>query len=158
MATGHDIAMGLRAAYLLMHRQTNAFLAAFGMTADQFVLLALLADEDGITQQELAERARSDPNTIRAMLVLIEKNGIVRRGKHPSDRRARRVTLTRKGRGAYAKVSAEIRPLQDALLRPFGTIGARKLLMSLDRISDGMMKWERQHQTGKTKQAMKGED
>ena len=61
MTTGHDLAMGLRAAYLLMHRQTNSFLAPFGMTADQFVLLSLLSDKDGITQQELTQRASSDP-------------------------------------------------------------------------------------------------
>ena len=76
MITGHDIAMGLRAAYLLMHRQTNSFLAPFGMTADRFVLLSLLADKDGVTQQELTERASSDPNTIRAMLVRMESNGV----------------------------------------------------------------------------------
>ena len=141
--------MRLRAAYLLMHRQTNAFLAPLGLTADQFVLLALLADEDGITQQELTERARSDPNTIRAMLVRMENNGIVKRGRHLTDGRARMVTLTRKGRRAYARLSAEIKPLQDALLRPFGAKGAKRLVASLDRISEAMMQWEREHQAGK---------
>ena len=77
MTSGHEIAMGLRAAYWSMHRQTNAHLAPQGATAEQFVVLALLAKEDGITQQELGRRATSDPNTIRAMLVLLEKRGLV---------------------------------------------------------------------------------
>ena len=154
MITGHDIAMGLRAAYLLMHRQTNAFLASFGMTADQFVLLALLADQDGITQQELTQRASSDPNTIRAMLVLMEHNGIVTRPQHPADGRARRVKLTRKGRRTYARVSAQIKPLQDALLSPFHAKDAKALVMFLNRISETMMQWERGHHTINAKQAI----
>jgi len=147
MTTGHDLAMGLRAAYLLMHRQTNSFLAPFGMTADQFVLLALLADKDGITQQELTQRASSDPNTVRAMLVRMENSGIVARQRHPADGRARRVTLTRKGRRAYAKLSAEIKPLQDVLLSPFQAKEAKRLVTFLGRISGAMMQCERGRQT-----------
>ena len=98
METGHDIAMGLRAAYLSMHRQTNSHLAPFGLTADQFVILALLTEKDGITQQHLTRLASSDPNTIRAMLVLLEKRALVKRRRHPTDGRALRITITRKGR------------------------------------------------------------
>jgi len=150
--------MGLRAAYLLMHRQTNTFLAPFGMTADQFVLLALLADQDGITQQELTRRATSDPNTARAMLLLMERNGIVARRQHPTDGRARRVTLTRKGRQTFAKLSTEIKPLQDVLLSGFQGKEVKTLVMFLARISEAMKQWERGYQTVKAKQVMKGEE
>ena len=80
--------MALRAAYWAMHRQTQARLARCGVTADQFVLLALLAEQDGITQQELVRRASSDANTVRAMLVLMESRGLVTRKGHPTDGRA----------------------------------------------------------------------
>jgi len=91
MAIGHDTAMGLRAAYWSMHRQTNAHLAQRGATADQFELLSLLTEQDGITQRELVRRASSDPNTIRAMLLLLEKRGVVARKRHPTDGRGRDV-------------------------------------------------------------------
>lgn len=42
MTTGHDMAIGLRAAYGAMHRQTDACLSKRAVTADQFVLPALL--------------------------------------------------------------------------------------------------------------------
>ncbi|RPI00517.1 MAG: MarR family transcriptional regulator, partial [Calditrichaeota bacterium] len=77
MSVEENIAMVLRAAYLSMHRQTNTFLSKSGVTADQFVCLVILDDEDGITQQELATRATSDPNTISAMLALLEKQNLV---------------------------------------------------------------------------------
>jgi len=53
MATGHEMAMGLRAAYWAMHRRTDACFTGHKITANQFVLPALLAEEDGITQQQI---------------------------------------------------------------------------------------------------------
>ena len=138
MTTGHDIAMGLRAAYWSMHRQTNAYLASHNATAEQFVLLSLLVERDGTTQQELCRRAASDPNTIRAMLVLLEKRGLVTRRPHPTDGRARCVTLTRKGRQAYEKWQAQIEPLQDKLRDLFLTAEATDLVEYLASISAAM--------------------
>src|SRR5205085_66588 len=54
MATGHEIAMALRAAYLAMHRRSDAQFARRGVTADQFVLLAALAGGGAVTQRDLA--------------------------------------------------------------------------------------------------------
>ena len=138
MASGHEMAMGLRAAYWSMHRQTNAHLAPLGATAEQFVVLALLAAEDGITQQELGRRATSDPNTIRAILVLLEKRGLVSRRRHPTDGRARCVTLTRKGKQAYEKWQAHIEPVQDRLLSVVPNDEADDLVGYLHDISEAM--------------------
>src|SRR3954466_12811534 len=87
--TGHEAARALRAAYLALHRQTNACFAADGVTADQFVLLSALAEADAVTQQDLVRRLSSDPNTVRAMLLLLESSGLVAREPHPADGRAR---------------------------------------------------------------------
>ncbi len=143
MATGHDIAMSLRAAYRSMHRQTNTHLARCGATADQFVLLSLLSEKDGMTQQELVRQASSDPNTIRAMLVLLEKRGVVARGRHPTDGRARRVTLTRKGRQTYDKLLTQIKRLQERLSALFGAEESEMLVVFLSRISKAMATLDR---------------
>jgi len=138
MTSGHDMAMGLRAAYWAMHRQTDACLARRGVTAHQFVLLALLAEQDGISQQELVRRASSDANTVRAMLVLLESRGLVVRGQHPTDGRARRVTLTRKGRQIYERLWAESEPLRQRLLDTFEPKEADALVEFLNRVSEAM--------------------
>jgi len=151
MKTGHDIAMALRAAYLSMHRQTNSHLAPFDMTADQFVLLALLTEEDGITQQQLAHRATSDPNTIRAMLVLLENRGLVKRRRHPTDGRALKITTTRKGRQAYAKLTAAIRPLQNRLSSPFKTKEINMMIKSLGKVSEAMAQQQNHNNQCKSK-------
>lgn len=138
MASGHDIAMGLRAAYWAMHRRTEAGLARRGVTADQFVLLALLAEQDGVTQQELVGRASSDANTVRAMLVLLESRGLVSRGKHPSDRRARSVMLTRQGRQTQENLWADSEAARQRLLAVFEPQEADVLIEFLNRISQAM--------------------
>jgi DNA-binding MarR family transcriptional regulator len=92
------LGMRLRGAYLTFHRMANAHFEPFGVTADQFVALTLLAETDGITQRELVDLAYSDPNTIGEMLTRLEKKRFIRRERHPRDGRARCVFLTNKGR------------------------------------------------------------
>ena len=68
------------------------------------MLLATLARGDALTQRELARRMPSDPSTVRAMLVLLEKQGLVRRDSHPSDSRARTAALTATGKRKFQQV------------------------------------------------------
>jgi DNA-binding MarR family transcriptional regulator len=105
MTTGSELPLALRAAYLALHRRSDARFAPHGVTADQFVLLATLArGGEALTQRELARRMSSDPSTVRAMLVLLERRGLVQRNTHPSDARARTVTLTAKGTRAFKRL------------------------------------------------------
>jgi DNA-binding MarR family transcriptional regulator len=122
MTTGHELPMALRAAYLALHRRSEARFAPHGVTADQFVLLATLArGGEALTQRELARRMSSDPSTVRAMLVLLERRGLVERDTHPSDARARTVALTAKGLQAYRrlwKAGEPVRARMRGALRP----------------------------------------
>src|SRR5262245_50626092 len=92
-----NIAIALRTAYLALHRRSETRFAKYGVTADQFVLLATLARGSALTQRELARNMSSDPSTVRAMLPLLERRGLVAREMHPTDARARTVALTALG-------------------------------------------------------------
>jgi DNA-binding MarR family transcriptional regulator len=137
-AAGREVARALRAAYLALHRETNACLAADGVTADQFVLLSALADADGVTQQELVRRTSSDPNTVRAMLVLLEGRGLVARERHPADGRARLVTLTADGRRLFRGLWAKSDPLRTRLRTGFRPDEMAALVTLLHRVADAM--------------------
>jgi DNA-binding MarR family transcriptional regulator len=104
MTDNGELPMALRAAYLAMHRQSDAQFAKYGITADQFVLMATLSRGDALTQRELARRMPSDPSTVRAMLVLLEKQGLVHRDAHPTDSRARTVALTTSGKRRFKQL------------------------------------------------------
>ena len=104
MTTSSELPMALRAAYMALHRRSEAQFAPYGVTADQFVLLATLARGHALTQRELARRMPSDPSTVRAMLVLLEKRGLIQRDTHPTDGRARTVSLTAAGRRKFREL------------------------------------------------------
>lgn len=135
MNPGHTLAMALRRAYRSLHRRTNQILQPTGYTADQFVLLSLLWQQDGVSQNDLVLRATSDPNTIRAVVVLLEKKGLVSRRPDPQDARIRRVYLTDEGRRVYDALTVEIRPHQDLLQAAFTPAERQQLLQLLAKVA-----------------------
>ncbi len=135
MTEGQALARALRAAYWAMHRRTNAILAKHGVTADQFVLLSRLADEDAITQQALARRASSDANTIRPMLLLLQKNGLVMRRRHTSDGRAHCVILTEKGRRSFREMMVATEACRKQMLSSIKHGSTKALLKNLTNIA-----------------------
>src|SRR6516225_6620069 len=138
MNNGGELPRLLRAAYFGMHRVSDVHFSRYGVTADQFVLLACLAEQDAITQQELARRASSDPSTIRAMLTLLEGRGLVARERHPDDSRARVVTLTAKGRRVFQRLWRTSEPIRIQLLAGFSADEAQALLDNLRRLIENM--------------------
>jgi DNA-binding MarR family transcriptional regulator len=77
----------------------RAALKPFGVTHVQFVLLAALTWlGEPVTQQALADYARTDPMMTSQVLRALEAGGLVDRPRHPADRRARIVSVTAAGR------------------------------------------------------------
>lgn len=113
------LGMLLRGAYLTFHRRMQSHFSRYGVTADQFVLLALLAEEHDVTQTQLTEHSYSDANTIAAILNRLEQKGLVERRRCKDDGRARRILLTGKGRRLESQlqrsVSKEHRRLETTL-------------------------------------------
>ena len=137
-AGGHALAMALRKAYLAMHRHADAALEPFGVTANQYVVLAVLDNQDGLSQRELVERASSDANTIRPILAALQKKAFVVRNAHPADRRAWSVKLTRAGRVAFAEMRQGSDAFRHQLMEPFKASEAQSFAIFLDRVARAM--------------------
>jgi DNA-binding MarR family transcriptional regulator len=92
---------------LLLWRVTNAWQAAqrgalrpFNLTHVQFVLLASLVwiqAEHPVTQRQLARYAQTDQMMTSQVLRSLEEKGLIERGAHPTDGRARSLTATPAG-------------------------------------------------------------
>jgi DNA-binding MarR family transcriptional regulator len=130
--------MALRAAYLALHRQSDARFALHGITADQFVLLATLARGQALTQRELARRMSSDPSTVRAMLVLLEQRGLVERPTHPTDARARTVALTVDGVRTFQQLWTAGEPIRDRIIGALRPGEAETLVRLLGRVAEAL--------------------
>jgi DNA-binding MarR family transcriptional regulator len=130
--------LALRAAYHGLHRQSDMRFAEHGVTADQFVLLATLARGAALTQRELAARMPSDPSTVRAMLVLLERRGLVSRDTHPTDGRARTVALTTAGRQKFQRVWEAGQSIRDQMVSSLSAREAGTLVTLLRRVAESL--------------------
>lgn len=135
MSIRHAIPMALRSAYLALHRHSDARFSPLGATADQFVLLATLAGGDALTQRELARRMSSDPSTVRAMLVLLEKKKLVVRETPPDDARARTVRISAAGRKLFDRLWDAGEPIRGEILSALTREEAGQLVVLLEKVA-----------------------
>jgi DNA-binding MarR family transcriptional regulator len=99
--------------------------AGFGDVRPSYGSLLLpLFEEDGLRIGELARHARLSKQTLTTMVRLLERDGLVRRERDPSDGRATRIYLTQRARRFRPVAEATLVEL-DALLA--GAVGAREL-------------------------------
>lgn len=92
-----DVNWLLNRAWLGFGQRKNAALEATGVTLkEHFVMVALMSSP--MTQLELSTLVKIDKSVISATLDTLEVKGLVVRTPDPRDRRARRPTLTPRGR------------------------------------------------------------
>ena len=86
-------------------------IAPLGIVTGQFPILLELWEEDGVTQRELLEKLDIEQATVANTLTRMERDGLIKRAKHPSDARAQQIWLTPAGsnvkESAYAAARAQ---------------------------------------------------
>jgi len=130
--------MHLRGAYAHLRRRSNLAFSPFGMTSDQYVLLSVLAEVGGATQQDLVRRCYSDTATIGTMLSLLQAKGLVTRTPHPRDGRALKVKLTAPGRRVAEHMKQSSSSIRGELAGMFNPRELRSLINLLDRVARAM--------------------
>jgi DNA-binding MarR family transcriptional regulator len=92
------IGYAVRIAQLAVFEDFNAALAGNAISAAQFSVLCLAADNPGIKQTALAEALRAEPPRMVLIIDDLERRGWLARLPSTLDRRARAIYLTAKGR------------------------------------------------------------
>ena len=105
---------------------------AVGVSFARVRMLRRLADGP-LTQRELAERLSADAPYVTLMVDDLERTGYVERGPHPTDGRAKLVSLTREGHRAAAK-AAQLLDEPPAALKELSTADLAGLVRILDRL------------------------
>jgi len=114
--------------------QMGRRLKSFDITPEQWGVIAMLWDEDGITQKELSSRLFKDqPNTTR-MLDKLEAKGLIKREDDIDDRRAFLIYLTREGQEMRDALYPLVLNLRDDTLRGFSHEEMALFMKMLDRI------------------------
>ena len=86
----------------------------------------------------LARRMSSDPSTVQAMLVLLERRGFVSRETHPTDGRARTVALTESGQRKFRQAFKAGQTIRDQMVSSLSTAETRTLVKLLRRVSKSL--------------------
>jgi DNA-binding MarR family transcriptional regulator len=88
--------------FVRLHRRAGSAIAAelktLGLSIPQFDLLSTLTEQEGLSQQELAERLYVTKGNVSGLLDRMVDAGLVERRAIPGDRRSNALHLTAKGR------------------------------------------------------------
>jgi MarR family transcriptional regulator for hemolysin len=95
----HELAHSLRI-------QADRAARAHGMTRAQWIILARLARQPGISQNEMASICEVEPITVGRLVDRLEARGLVERCPDPADRRVRRLKLLPAARPLVDEITA----------------------------------------------------
>ena len=114
------------------HTRIAEALASVGLTPALFGVLNVLRARDGAIQQEIASSMGIDPSTMVSLIDDLERAGLAERRPHPTDRRARAVAITPKGRRLLDRARRMAAQVDSEVLRGL-TAAERRDLMTLLR-------------------------
>lgn len=114
------------------HARTTDVLETVGLTPAQFALLNVLGVRRGANQQELGAAMAIDRSTMVSLIDQLESAGLATRRPSETDRRARVIAITPKGRRLLKRSREMIVETEDELLVGL-TPGERTELFSLLR-------------------------
>ena len=115
------------------HTRIAEGLESVGLTPALFGVLNVLGARDGAIQQEIASTMGIDPSTMVSLIDDLERAGLAERRPHPSDRRAREVAITTKGRRTLERARRMAMQVEDEVLGGLSVAERRRLLALLRR-------------------------
>ena len=117
-----------------MTRELNQRLQPHGVTAAQWVVLAVLWQQDGLPQNVIADLVGSDRPTLTAMLKLMTAQGLVRRDRDEADNRYQRVYLTPVGQRLRDQLPPLAVMVNDAAMAGLSPQDRATLMSLLNRV------------------------
>ena len=118
------------------HSRTAEALETLGLTTALFALLNVLGTREGAIQQELGLAMGIDPSTMVSLIDQLEIVGLAKRRPRPTDRRAREVLITPKGRRVLEQARRLAMHVEDDVLRGLSPAERRRMLALLRRAVD----------------------
>jgi DNA-binding MarR family transcriptional regulator len=110
--------------------------ATMGLNVRQRLVIQRLGIEGTLSIAVLGDRLGLSPSTMTGLTDRLEDEGYVRRNAHPTDRRAKQISLTRKGVAAFGhEVEFYLSLLGDTVAALGGAARAR-VLRALEMIAD----------------------
>lgn len=97
----------------------SAYRSLFGLNVAEWRLIAVLAERQPITQNDLCAATRMDKVMVSRAAVALTERGLVQRAPNPGDKRSHLLSLTDSGLALYAQVVPKALALEKELLADF---------------------------------------
>jgi DNA-binding MarR family transcriptional regulator len=121
-----------------LRQRLDAELARIGITAPQNAVLLAVAGNPRISNAELARAAFVTPQTMQAILVNLERGGLIARSPHPEHGRVIMTELTTAGQKAVADGAKAADAVEQRMLSRLSAEEAKLLCELLKRCAAGL--------------------
>jgi DNA-binding MarR family transcriptional regulator len=118
------------------HTRAADALETVGLTPALFALLNVIGAREGAIQQELGSAMGIDRSTMVALIDQLESAGLAKRRPSATDRRARQVEITPKGRRLLQRARRMVAQVEDEVLAGLTAEERRELEALLRRALD----------------------
>ena len=112
----------------------EGYLAAAGVTSKQHGTMLILSGQENLTQKEVAAIQRIDQTTMGQITDQLEAKKLLRRIRHPRDRRAYCLELTDEGRQLTATLWADMKRCEAEFLKVLDHTEINQLFTLLDKL------------------------
>jgi DNA-binding MarR family transcriptional regulator len=114
----------------------RAYVAHFGLRIAEWRLIAVLAEEEGLTQQALVARTEMDKMTVSRAAQALAERGLVSRLRHGGDARSNVLALSDEGRALYGQIAPKALEMEAALLKGLTAREVDTLKATLQKLKD----------------------
>jgi MarR family transcriptional regulator, transcriptional regulator for hemolysin len=118
------------------HTRAADALETIGLTPALFALLNVIGAREGAIQQELGSAMAIDRSTMVALIDQLESAGLAKRRPSATDRRARQIEITPKGRRLLQRARRMVAQVEDEVLAGLTAEERRELEALLRRALD----------------------
>jgi DNA-binding MarR family transcriptional regulator len=125
----------VRRAWLSMRAALDTELKAYGLSTAQYATLLILEDDPGRTPADIGRKVASSRQAATELLAGLERDGLITRQPHPTDRRTQQVHPTDAGRRRLARAKVAVTKLEAGLEEPFSAAQRTEVRAWLDAVS-----------------------
>ena len=136
--TYRSLGYALKRAQQALRGHLDAALRQIGLTTPQYSVLAGLEARGGLSNAELARRAFVTAQTMQAIIVTLERDGLIERRDHPVNGRILTTELTPAGRAALGQAHAIVAGAETRARDAVAPADAEILYAALLRIADAL--------------------
>jgi DNA-binding MarR family transcriptional regulator len=116
------------------------------LTPEHWAVMNCLWEREGATQTEIAERVAKDKTNLTRILDVMERNGLIRRAYHETDRRCYRISLTKRAWKMKDALIAIAEDVNAVATRGLSAADEREIIRLMNTINENLVDWRDQHE------------